>query len=82
MSTSGGPTTDAGRRERGREQARRCTALEERRYPETGEKRPKTTAEVPAEPAPEDITEPALHAGADHVGPPEEEAHMACEFNE
>ena len=77
-----GERHDAGCRERGREQAGRGAALEQRRDPKTGEKRPKATAEVPAQPTPEDVTEPALHARADHVRPPEEEAHMTCEFNE
>ena len=77
-----GERHDAGRGERGREQARRGAALEERRDPKTGEERPEATAEVAAKPTSEDVTKPALHARADHVRPPEQEAHMTCEFNE
>jgi hypothetical protein len=69
------------RREGGREQTRRGAALEKRGHAKAGQERAEAVTEVAAEPAPEHRAEAALHPGPDHVRTPEEQAHMAREFD-
>jgi hypothetical protein len=77
----GGEPDHAGRRERGREQTRRRAALEKRGHAQSGQECAEAVTEVATEPASEHRAEAALHPGADHVRAPEEEAHMAREFD-
>src|SRR2546421_7967728 len=78
----GGERDHPGGRERGREQTRCGAALEERGHSNPGQERAEAATEVAAEPAPQHCAEAALHPGADHVRAPQEQAHMACEFDE
>ena len=73
---------DTGSRERHRHQPGRGAALQERRNTEAGEKCLPAMSEVQFEGMAKRAAPPPLHAGAHHVGAPQEQSHLACEFNE